>query len=104
MTRSAAIKTSAPGFPESGPRRRNEAVLGATPPRSLFGGLIGVIFAPHNDPQGGAPPWLETQNARADRNSHAGFHECGKTPADGFRSRDARWLGVQPAGQPEQPG
>lgn len=69
-------------------------------------GIQGVTFALYKDQQGGAPLWLETQNVRADSNGHysvmLGSTTAEGLPADVFSSGDARWLGAQPAGQPEQ--
>jgi hypothetical protein len=69
-------------------------------------GIVGVTFSLYKDQQGGAPLWLETQNVRADGNGHysvmLGSTTAEGLPADVFSSGDARWLGVQPAGQPEQ--
>ena len=69
-------------------------------------GTVGVTFALYKDPQGGAPLWLETQNVRADSNGRysvmLGSTTAQGLPADVFSSGDARWLGVQPANQPEQ--
>ena len=69
-------------------------------------GILGVAFALYKDPQGGAPLWLETQNVQADSSGHysvmLGSTIAEGLPADVFSSGDARWLGVQPAGQPEQ--
>jgi hypothetical protein len=70
-------------------------------------GIVGVTFALYKDQQGGAPLWLETQNVRPDGNGRyavmLGSTTAAGLPADVFSSGDARWLGVQPAGQPEQP-
>jgi hypothetical protein len=70
-------------------------------------GTVGVTFSLFTDQQGGAPLWLETQNVVADRTGHYSVH-LGSTKPDGiptdlFTSGEARWLGVQPEGQAEQP-
>jgi Chaperone of endosialidase len=69
-------------------------------------GVQGVTFALYKDQQGGAPLWLETQSVRADSKGHysvmLGSTTAEGLPADVFSSGDARWLGVQPASQPEQ--
>jgi hypothetical protein len=70
-------------------------------------GTVGVTFALYRDQEGGAPLWLETQNAATDNNGHYTV-SLGATKADGlpvelFTSGEARWLGVQPEGQSEQP-
>jgi hypothetical protein len=73
------------------------AAIGSTQTASVAG---------TRDQQGGAPLWLETQNVRTDSNGHYSLMLGSATveglPADVFSSGDARWLGVQPAGQPEQ--
>jgi hypothetical protein len=70
-------------------------------------GTMGVTFALYRDQEGGAPLWLETQNVVTDNNGHYTV-SLGTTKADGlpvelFTSGEARWLGVQPDGQAEQP-
>ena len=70
-------------------------------------GTVGVTFALYRDQEGGAPLWLETQNAATDNNGHYTV-SLGATKADGlpvelFTSGEARWPGVQPEGQSEQP-
>jgi hypothetical protein len=70
-------------------------------------GIVGVTFALYSAQDGGAPLWLETQNVQAD--SHGRFSVyLGATKPDGlpqdlFVSGEARWLGVRPEGQDEQP-
>jgi hypothetical protein len=71
------------------------------------GTVTGMTFALYKDEDGGAPLWLETQNIQLDS---AGRYKVmlGSTlaeglPADLFVSGEARWLGVQVAGEPEQP-
>jgi hypothetical protein len=70
-------------------------------------GTLGVTFALYRDQDGGSPSWLETQNVAVD-NSGRYTVSLGATRADGlplelFASGEARWLGVQPDGQAEQP-
>jgi trimeric autotransporter adhesin len=70
-------------------------------------GIVGVTFAFYKDQQGGAPLWLETQNVQADANGRY-TAMLGATKPDGLRmeffsSNEARWVGVQPQGQNEQP-
>ncbi len=69
--------------------------------------LTAVTFYLYKDQQGGAPLWMETQNVTT---NNAGRYTVllGSTssqglPADLFSSGEARWLGVQPRGQEEQP-
>jgi trimeric autotransporter adhesin len=70
-------------------------------------GTVGVTFALYTDQQAGVPLWLEMQNVVADRTGHYSI-QLGSTKPDGistdlFTSGEARWLGVQPEGQAEQP-
>ena len=70
-------------------------------------GTVGVTFALYADAQGGAPLWVETQNVQPDKTGHYSV-VLGSTlgqglPSNLFASGTARWLGVQPQGQAEQP-
>lgn len=69
-------------------------------------GIQGVTFALYREQQGGAPLWLETQNVTADQagryNVALGASSAHGLPAALFTSEEARWLGVQVAGQNEQ--
>jgi len=69
-------------------------------------GSVGVIFALYAEPTGGAPLWLETQNVTPDEKGrytiYLGVNHASGVPLDLFASGEARWLGVQPEGQPEQ--
>jgi trimeric autotransporter adhesin len=70
-------------------------------------GVVGITFALYGEQTGGAPLWLETQNLTADANGRytalLGSTKPQGLPADLFNSEQARWVGVQVAGQPEQP-
>jgi len=70
-------------------------------------GVVGVIFYLYKDQQGGAPLWVETQNAQPDKTGRysvmLGSTTSQGLPADLFASGEARWLGVQAQGQEEQP-
>ncbi|MGA2860056.1 MAG: tail fiber domain-containing protein [Candidatus Sulfotelmatobacter sp.] len=72
-----------------------------------IGGVVGVTFALYKDSQGGAPLWLETQNVYPDKTGHytvlLGSTTSTGLPSDLFAAGEARWLGVQVQGQPEQP-
>jgi trimeric autotransporter adhesin len=74
---------------------------------SAMSGTIGVTFALYSEQTGGAPLWLETQNVPVDANGHysilLGSTKAEGLPADLFVSEQARWVGVQISGQPEQP-
>jgi len=66
----------------------------------------GVTFYLYNAQEGGSPLWMETQNVQPDKNGHYTV-TLGSTTSQGlpttlFASGEARWLGVQPQGQPEQ--
>ena len=70
-------------------------------------GVVGITFAFYKDQQGGTPLFLETQNVQADANGRYAVM-LGATKSDGlpmefFSSNEARWVGVQPQGQNEQP-
>ena len=69
--------------------------------------ITGVTFSLYAEQQGGAPLWLETQNVQPDKNGNYSVM-LGSTASQGlpsslFVSGQARWLGVQAQGQPEQP-
>jgi hypothetical protein len=70
-------------------------------------GVVGITFAFYSERTGSAPLWLETQNATADGNGHytvlLGSTKPEGLPADLFTTEQARWVGVQVSGQPEQP-
>jgi hypothetical protein len=69
--------------------------------------VIGISFFLYADQTGGAPLWMETQNVKADATGHytalLGRTKSEGLPVDLFVSGEARWLGVQVEGQPEQP-
>jgi hypothetical protein len=70
-------------------------------------GVVGITFALYSEQTGGAPLWLETQNVTADANGHytalLGSTKPEGLPAELFTSEQARWVGMQVSGQPEQP-
>jgi hypothetical protein len=70
-------------------------------------GVVGVTFSLYQEEQGGAPLWVETQNVLADKSGHdavtLGLATTQGLPQAIFASGEARWLGVQPQGQAEQP-
>jgi len=70
-------------------------------------GTVGITFALYKDQQGGPPLWVETQNVSIDKNGHysvsLGATKTEGLSADLFVSGEARWVGVQPQGQEEQP-
>lgn len=67
----------------------------------------GVTFFLYRESQGGAPLWMETQNVHSDNTGNysviLGATTSRGLPPDLFASGEARWLGVQVAGQEEQP-
>jgi hypothetical protein len=70
-------------------------------------GVAGVTFTLYSEQSGGAPLWQETQNVTADGSGHytalLGSTTTEGLPAELFNSEQARWVGVQIQGQPEQP-
>ena len=70
-------------------------------------GVVGITFAFYEDEQGGAPLWVETQNAQTDATGRysvqLGASQSNGLPPALFISGKARWLGVQISGQAEQP-
>jgi hypothetical protein len=69
-------------------------------------GLVGITFALYENENGGPPLWLETQNVQVSSDGHfsamLGASKPEGMPASLFASEQARWLGVQAAGQTEQ--
>jgi hypothetical protein len=67
----------------------------------------GVTFLLYSSEQGGNPLWMETQNVTPGNNGQysvtLGSTTSQGVPADLFSNGEARWLGVQVVGQPEQP-
>ena len=70
-------------------------------------GTVGVTFSLYTESHGGAPLWVETQNVIPDKTGHytvmLGSSTSQGLPSNLFNSGEARWLGVQAQGQPEQP-
>jgi hypothetical protein len=94
----------------SGPAPASTAVpnlinFNGTLPDAL-GKLTSVTFLLYKDQTGGAPLWMETQNVNAGKTGHytvtLGSTTSAGLPEDLFASGEARWLGVQVQGQPEQ--
>jgi hypothetical protein len=72
-----------------------------------YSNIAGVTFALYKDQQGGAPLWMETQNVNPDATGHytvfLGSMTSNGLPIGLFSEGEARWLGVQIEGKPEQP-
>src|ERR1700728_4576901 len=70
-------------------------------------GVVNVTFVFYSEKTGGAPLWLETQNATADGAGHytvlLGSTKPEGLPPELFTTEQARWVGVQVSGQAEQP-
>ncbi|HEY6763349.1 MAG TPA: hypothetical protein VI386_01145 [Candidatus Sulfotelmatobacter sp.] len=70
-------------------------------------GTQGVTFLLYKEETGGAPLWIETQNVQVDKNGRysvmLGSATSHGMPAEAFAAGEARWLGVHPSGQDEQP-
>jgi hypothetical protein len=85
---------------------RFSGTLADTNGRPLMG-TVGITFSLYKESDGGAPLWVETQNVQPDSKGHytvlLGSSKSEGVTADLFTSGDARWLGVQPQGQVEQP-
>jgi len=77
--------------------------LNGEPPNDV----VGVTFALYREQEGGAPLWLETQNVTTDKAGNysvtLGSTTSTGLPAEIFAAGQAHWLGIQPAGQAEQP-
>ncbi len=70
-------------------------------------GIVGMTFSIYNAQEGGSPLWMETQDVAADAKGNYTV-QLGSTQASGlplalFSSGEARWVGAQVQGQPEQP-
>src|SRR5262249_11420690 len=70
-------------------------------------GTVGMTFSLYKDQDSAAPLWEELQNVTIDALGRY-FVQLGFTlplglPADLISSGEARWLGVQVSGQPQQP-
>jgi Chaperone of endosialidase len=69
--------------------------------------ITGVTFALYKDSEGGSPLWQEVQNVRPNQGGQytvtLGSTSPEGLPPDLFATGDARWLGVQINGQPENP-
>lgn len=70
-------------------------------------GITGLTLALYKDQQGGAALWIETQTVHLDSTGHytvlIGSSKPAGLPTELFTSGDARWLGITPEGQGEQP-
>jgi hypothetical protein len=70
-------------------------------------GTQGVTFLLYKEETGGPPLWIETQNVQADKSGRysvmLGSATSNGLPAAAFSAGEARWLGVQPSGEAEQP-
>ena len=70
-------------------------------------GVVGVTFSLYKEQQDASPIWQETQNVQAGKTGHytiaLGSGSSRGLPADFFATGEARWLGVRPQEQEEQP-
>jgi hypothetical protein len=68
--------------------------------------VAGIAFALYQDQQGGTPLWIENQNVQPDAAGRytvwLGATQNDGVPVELFASGQARWMGVQVEGQPEQ--
>ncbi len=69
--------------------------------------ITGVTFLLYKAESGGAPLWMETQTVHPDKSGRysvmLGSTRSEGLPTDVFVSGEARWMGVQPQDQAEQP-
>jgi hypothetical protein len=68
-------------------------------------GVVGITFSVYREEHGGTPLWHEIQNVELDANGSytVMLGAALPLPAEIFSANEARWLAVEPAGQPEQP-
>ncbi|HXM99007.1 MAG TPA: tail fiber domain-containing protein [Candidatus Dormibacteraeota bacterium] len=70
-------------------------------------GPVAVTFSLYAQQSGDAPLWMETQNVELDAKGGytalLGANSGTDLPEELFRNGEARWLGVQPEREPEQP-
>ena len=70
-------------------------------------GPVGVTFSLYAQQSGDAPLWMETQNVELDAKGNytvlLGSNSAANLPEAFFLNGEARWLGVQVQGHPEQP-
>jgi len=68
--------------------------------------VTAITFALYKEQEGGAALWLETQNVSPNAQGHyeilLGSTTAAGIPTEAFSANEARYLGVQPEGQPEQ--
>jgi len=81
--------------------------LNQAPDSTLSSHVVGMTFCIYSQQDGGVPVWMEMQNINVDADGHyrvlLGSTKPDGLPSDLFSAQEQRWLGVQPAGQPEQP-
>ncbi len=69
-------------------------------------GVVGITFALYAEPEGGTPLWIETQNVALDEQGRytalLGITSSDGLPLELFSMEEARWLGIQVQGEPEQ--
>jgi hypothetical protein len=70
-------------------------------------GPVGVTFSLYAQQSGGAALWMETQNVETDSKGNytvlLGVNSANGVSAELFNTGEARWLGIQPEQQAEQP-
>jgi hypothetical protein len=73
----------------------------------ILTGVTGVTFSLYKEEQGGSSVWIETQNITPDKTGRytvtLGVTKAEGSLADSFSNGEPRWLGVQIAGEQEQP-
>lgn len=80
-----------------------------TPPSAASGSsnVVHVVFSLYAEETGGTALWQERQNIQLNATGHytvlLGFTQAEGLPVELFTTGEARWLGVQPEGEPEHP-
>src|SRR4051812_22409144 len=97
FSQQAKVAESAPSADISSMIRFSGQVKGAS-------GVVGVTFTLHKTQDDNAALWTETQNVRTDETGHYSvlLGAAKAIPAELFTSREAQWLAIHVAGQPEQ--
>lgn len=104
---SSAAQTPAPTVASAVPRLIRFASMLRDGEGNPITGTVQVTLRLYKDQTGGVALWQEAQNVAADDSGHysllLGATQPEGLPLEIFSSGEARWLGIQAEGQPEQP-
>ena len=105
---SAQISGSNPAFAQVPPPLIQFSSTATDEGGNSLSGVVNISFSLYSSQQGGEPLWTEAQNnVQLDSTGHysvqLGITKPNGVPTTLFTSGEARWLGVQIAGQAEQP-